>query len=1497
MSMRNKHNTQKLIIAIAMLPFLILSAFAQSTSSSLGGTVMDPSKAVLPGVTVQAVNIDTGVEATTLTNNAGKYNFPALQPGLYKVSAELQGFNKSLKTDVKIGGSSSFNVNFDMQVAGQKEVVTVTTSMANQIIETSSSTGTVLAPNAVTQLPLVSNDVLDLINIMGGTIKADNPIFYNSDQSFAGVNASNINLQRDGITINEVRYQSGIVSASRVNTESVAEFKMILSPVDAELGRGMGQVQILTKSGTNAYHGSGVWNFQNTALDANEFDANRNGTKPDWRNLNNYVISANGPIKKNKTFFFATWDQAIARSKTSVNPMTLTPCAKKGIFRYFNDWTNGNFQQATNATAFPAIRASVDTRGTPLDARYAGQLMPGFSPITLNPAGTGASSLKYASVLGTLDSTAQAQVESDLLNCSNYDPWTRLGVANSTDYYDSYRRLDSTGYIKKFNDILPAINNYEIGDGLNTGGSKWTRSNAGEDTVFGSGEDNNRKSVTTKIDHNFNDRNRMSGTFNYENDASSDQRNNWPNGYVGTVNRKPYSFTVSLTSTIKPTLLNEARFGVANTMTHTNDPLDNPATGQQLQDFMQSLMSTANFPRYAGKPLLIGPGGAANNGMVNFSANSGTGMVGGASTFYGGSRSTITNTFGGTDRRWTMADTVTWTRGTHNIKFGAELRLTRSNQDTAGDGGFVANYTIPTVWGGATKYSMQAPNLASIFSGKVPGLAGYGWQGDNGTSGIYDYSAGNYRTIQDLQSYMAGSVGSIKQYFFVNSPSSVWNDASKGELSQKFDVRQREMSFFAKDDWRVSPSFTLNLGLRYEYYGVPWLDTGMTMGLQGGSAALFGVSGRDFSNWLAPNPVQYDSTYQTKQIFVGPNSPNPTLRPFNKDKNNFGPSIGFAWQLPWFGKGKTTLRAGYYITYSAIANADPNAGFGSAIGNVTGTSYSMNYFGDATSQKYISLADLPNLVPLVPASTIKPLNTMTYGERAVSLRVYDPNVVNPYNQSLSFSLARSVSSSLYAEVRYIGTLSRKSIADLNVNTANWMHNGLKESFDAARKGGTTPLLDQIFRGIQFTGTQVAADTPVYTTVNGVTTVTGTTTTNTTALNIRGSNLVGDPNGPTGGDVLRSIAAGNLANGNYNGVADTLSQANYTKNATLNTGLPTQTISKGGILRVNGFADNFIYANPQLSTANWTSNFNHGNYHSMQATLTVRPTRGFSSNLSYTWAKGLGDSGWADPSDRSKDYTWTGNSRAHQLNMYGTFDLPFGANGLLFRNVTSPIIKRAMEGWQMSWILSMQSGKRSSISDGTNQMIGGTSTPNYVAQEGVFDPSENKITFLPGARTGNYFGNKLVAVTDPSCKDETLVARSLSGSSTCSALALALANAPLSTAAVNSVGSATNAIVYRQSLPGTRGNVGTGTFEGIGVFSLDMAMGKSVQLTEGKSLTIRIDAQNILNHPTPSNGATVWNARFTQTVDPNFAFSTSSALGYISTKAGHRTFQGRIRLQF
>src|SRR5262249_55262473 len=120
-----------------------------------------------------------------------------------------------------------------------------------------------------------------------------------------------------------------------------------------------------------------------------------------------------------------------------------------------------------------------------------------------------------------------------------------------------------------------------------------------------------------------------------------------------------------------------------------------------------------------------------------------------------------------------------------------------------------------------------------------------------------------------------------------------------------------QFSFFFKDDWKATKDLTLNLGVRYEYYGVPFIAGGTTIAPVGGGAALVGISGRGFEGWMNPGA----RSGLTEMGFVAPKSTNPGKTIWSKDFNNFGPAVGFAWQLPWFGAGKTTVRGGYQITY------------------------------------------------------------------------------------------------------------------------------------------------------------------------------------------------------------------------------------------------------------------------------------------------------------------------------------------------------------------------------------------------------------------------------------------------------------------------------------------------------------------------------------------------------------------------------------------------------
>src|SRR6266850_3696836 len=184
--------------------------------------------------------------------------------------------------------------------------------------------------------------------------------------TFAGMSNYNVNVVRDGIDSSaSARYmQAGIQTSTMLNQDLVGEIRLIVAPVDAEMGRGNGQMIVQTRSGTNQLRGSAVWSVRNSALDANNWNNNRQvdpttgqfkPVPPDWNNRHEYSVSAGGPIVKNKTFFFGLWDGLINNRRTIQNVAVLTPCARNGVFRYFDNWNNGNAIQQVSFGATPTI--------------------------------------------------------------------------------------------------------------------------------------------------------------------------------------------------------------------------------------------------------------------------------------------------------------------------------------------------------------------------------------------------------------------------------------------------------------------------------------------------------------------------------------------------------------------------------------------------------------------------------------------------------------------------------------------------------------------------------------------------------------------------------------------------------------------------------------------------------------------------------------------------------------------------------------------------------------------------------------------------------------------------------------------------------------------------------------------------------------------------------------------------------------------------------------
>jgi hypothetical protein len=1448
----------KKIIMVTMLLVLVSTpAFCQS-NATLGGLVADATQAVLPGVTVTATNQETGIARTAVTNAAGVYSFPGMQVGVYTVKAELSGFQAQTFKDVTLGNAAQVRLNFTLQIRKLEQSVEVNVQAENLILDTSSSAGVVLPEKRVSELPIVNSNVLSLIKVMGGVTVSENPIFGADDTQFAGISASNINLTRDGVSASDVRWATGLNSPVYLNPEMVGEFKMVLAPVDAEMGRGNGQVSVVTRSGGNAYHGSLVWNNQNTFLDANQWIVNKTGRVRDWRNQNEYTISVGGPIIKSKTFFFASWDQQFSkvRQNSSVNNQSPTPCARLGIWRYMSGVSGGNILTnpgGSGTVTNPYVTATVDANGVPL------------TTLNLPGGATTPATLNYMSVFGQLLKTPTTNDCSDVA----VDPNTGFPTSAWVNYsapYDSLRTPDTSGYIKNFLPLIPEPNNYRVGDGLNWGGYEWIRHLDGGDNIYGIGEEPNRKQITFRIDHNFNPMHRVSGTYSYESDSAEDAFPSMPeNSWGGAVLRKPQSFSVNFVSTLRPTLLNEARVGLTRTESSTYDPLYNPVNGDALKNKLLEL-----YPNAENIPILIGLG--------NFGLGTGYGATNGMNVF-GTGRGNHAATWGGFDPRWVYADTLTWTHGRHSMKFGAEMQRVQSYQNQKGLISFTwGAFAYPTVSGGGVvnpgnfgANSGLTDNAGNVIATAMPDAAG-GLYWGNVVSGAYG-----------LMNTLAGNVTDVRQWRFVNTPTATtYNDITKGEVERYSDVRANQISFFMQDDWRITDSFTFNLGLRYDWYGVPYLKGGMTNGIKGGALAAFGRSGSSFADWMQPGTMNADGSITYKGTdaslaFIGPDSPNPDQQLYNDDWNNIGPVFGFAWQLPWFGKGKTVLRGGYQLSYMPPGRL--------AAATVSAPKIeSTIHFSPNADIPYVNLSNLTSVSSTWPILTVPPgtepaaANPLfPVSQRSLSITVYDPTISTPYVHNLNMSVTRNITSNITLDIRYIGTLQRKGQSGVNLNAPNIWNNGLKDAFDAARYGGESALLDKMFAGINIAGGTYG---PVGTVRNGVL--------------------------QTGAMHLRAYSGtyANLANGNYVGLADTLTKLNYNTTLYGNGTLPyvdTNAVS-GSVLRYNGFPENFIYTSPQFNNVTLTGNNTHSNYHSLQAQVTIRPTHGFNLQATYTWAKNLGNLAVTDVRNMALDYGPNGQDRRHALAINGAFELPFGPGRWLL-NSNNSILSRVVGGWQMSWIGNLYSGNPFTLSATTNTLYG-AGVPNQV---GEFDRSAGQVVWNPGASTGGYFWDefnnaaKYTLVTDPQCNNIT-TAQNLQGRCTLRAFVDA-------STLVNGAAGPDTQYIFVNPYPTERGNFQQSSLRRPGTWSADMAMMKSVRLTEGKSIQIRVDATNIFNHPNPSastnasgiSGRIYVPSAPAATMNYYYSFTDGSyalrPLGYLDSKVGSRTFQAKVRLDF
>ena len=523
-------STRMLFVPFLLLAITALPSIAQTGTSRITGRIGDSKGATVPGASVTVTNEATGLSQTQTTTDAGVYSFDSLPAGAYTVTVEQQGFKKFQKTGNALEVGTPLTIDVAMEVGQVTETVTVQGG-AEQLQTANATLGNVVDQKAIEALPLNGRNPLTLLLLEPGVVQRS----FGGAGSGVHVNGARdraYNVTIDGIEANESSVPNPVSNLYRINPDNVQEFKVTTNNATAEEGRNSGaSISIATRSGTSEFHGTGFLFFRNEALNSNEFFANAQNTPKPLIRMGQYGVEMGGPIKKNKTFFFGSYqynrvDFTQPIDQTYGIPLVLTPEARSGVFRYFVPDPNN-------------------------DLVIAGTKITRNSTLLVNPT-TGA---LVAGV--TLCATPTS------LRCvRTYDTRT---AANNTQA----RPLDTT--VATLLKPMPLPNKFTSGDGLNTATFLWNPPTA----IRG-------PAIAARIDHNFNENNSIFGRYLFSdyNTLKGDPLNGRPQLYpdsppFGEVFRRTSNLALSYRRVISPRVVNEftagyARFGFLFTQGEAN---------------------------------------------------------------------------------------------------------------------------------------------------------------------------------------------------------------------------------------------------------------------------------------------------------------------------------------------------------------------------------------------------------------------------------------------------------------------------------------------------------------------------------------------------------------------------------------------------------------------------------------------------------------------------------------------------------------------------------------------------------------------------------------------------------------------------------------------------------------------------------------------------------------------------------------------------------------
>ncbi|MEO8435229.1 MAG: TonB-dependent receptor [Pyrinomonadaceae bacterium] len=324
-----------LLALIVVLAVFSATAEAQSGRSTVRGTVKDSQGNVVAGATVTLSNTEKNFSRTQTTTQDGGYVFTAVPPDTYTVQVQATGFKKTSITEVKALIDSSAAADVSLEVGSVSETVNIIAGGEAPLNTTDATIGSAFENRRIEQLPLNARNVVGLLSLQPGVTRDGYVNGGRADQSNITLDGVDVNEQQSGLDINT---GEAFASVLRSTPDSLQEFRVTTSNANADQGRSSGaQVSLITKSGSNQWHGSLYHFHRNTVTTANDFFNNKDGVERPQLLRNIFGGAVGGPIKKDRAFFFFTYEGFREATAQTVLREVPLPTLGQGIVRYQTD--------------------------------------------------------------------------------------------------------------------------------------------------------------------------------------------------------------------------------------------------------------------------------------------------------------------------------------------------------------------------------------------------------------------------------------------------------------------------------------------------------------------------------------------------------------------------------------------------------------------------------------------------------------------------------------------------------------------------------------------------------------------------------------------------------------------------------------------------------------------------------------------------------------------------------------------------------------------------------------------------------------------------------------------------------------------------------------------------------------------------------------------------------------------------------------------------------